>query len=109
MSGFNIIKNNGLLNKKEKSLPKKEQQKLIDIRIEYEKLKIKNDFEAKEREKRGLERLNRKRKFIEDEEIHKLTKLYKDDSIKFSGENIDLSVFEENPELYDIINNLLII
>jgi hypothetical protein len=109
MNEFNIIKNNGLLTKKEKSLPKKEQQKLIDIRIEDEKIKIKNDFEAKEREKRAIERINRKRKFIEDEEIQKMIKLYKEDSIKFGEENIDLSVFEENPELYDIINNLLII
>jgi hypothetical protein len=103
MNGFN------LLTKKEKSLPKKEQQKLIDIRLENEKIKIKNDIEAKKREERSHERLNRKRKFLENEEIQKLIKLYKEDSIKFDEENIYLSVFEENPELYEVITTLLII
>jgi hypothetical protein len=104
MSGIQIT--NTLLSKKEQSLPDKEKQKLIEIRIKDEELKRKNDIEAEDRERRAQEREYRKRKFIEDEEIKMASKIYKEDSINWIIENIDLSVFSDNLYLYQICLNL---
>jgi len=106
MSEFKITNTNILLSKKEKSLPDKEKQKLIEIRIKDEELRIKNDMESQERKRRFKEREYRKRKFIEDEEIKMASKIYNKVSINLSIENIDLSVFKYNADLHEICLNL---
>ena len=108
MSGFKIT-NNGLLTKKEQSLPDKEKQKLIEIRKKDEELRIKNDIEAEEREKRVLERLKRKLDCIqkEQEELELACMISKKEYIKWIKETIDLSVFEDNPDLHKVCLNLI--
>jgi hypothetical protein len=104
MSEFKI--KNTLLSKKEQSLPDKEKQKLIEIRIKDEELRIKNDMEAEDRKNRAEEREYRKRKYTEDEEIKLASKIYKESSINWIIENIDLSVFKYNADLHEICLNL---
>jgi hypothetical protein len=106
MSEFNIT-HEGLLTEKEQSLPNKEKQKLIEIRLKEEELRIKNDMEAEEREKRARERLKRRFDAIqkEEEELALACKISKENYLKHIRETIDLSVFAENPDLHEMIFN----
>lgn len=104
MSEFKIT-NNGLLTKKEQSLSDKEKQKIIDIRIKDEELRIKNDMEYEEREKRSYERLKRKFDSIQ-KEIELACKISKENYMQWIKENVDLSVFEDNPDLHKFCLNL---
>ena len=107
MSGFKNI--NILLNKKEQSLPEKEKQKLIEIRLIDVELRIKNDMEAEEREKRARERLKRRFDDIqkEKEEIELACKISRENYMTWIRENVDLSIFAENPDLHIFCLNLI--
>ena len=107
MSGFKNI--NILLNKKEQSLPEKEKQKLIEIRLIDVELRIKNDMEAEEREKRARERLKRRFDDIqkEEEELALACKISRENYMTWILENVDLSVFAENPDLHIFCLNLI--
>lgn len=100
---------NTLLTKKEQSLPDKEKQKLIEIRIKDEELRIKNDIEAEEREKRAHDRLKRKLESIqkEQEELELACIISKKEYIKRFKETVDLSVFEDNWDLHEACLNLI--
>ena len=108
MSGFKIT-NNSLLSKEEQCLPYKEKLKLIDIRKKDEELRIKNDIEAQEREKRSHERLKRKLDCIqkEQEELELACMISKKEYIKRIKETVDFSVFEENLDLHEACLNLI--
>jgi len=100
---------NILLSKKEQSLPDKEKQKLIEIRIKDEELRIKNDIEAQEREKRARERIKRKIDSIqkEEKELELACIISKKEYIRRIKETLDLSVFEDNWDLHEICLNLI--
>jgi nitric oxide reductase activation protein len=99
----------GLLTEKEQSLPNKEKEKLIEIRIKDEELRIKNDMEAEERERRLNERLKRKFDAIqkEEEELALVCKISKENYMTWIRENVDLRVFAVNPDLHIFCLNLI--
>jgi hypothetical protein len=97
MSTININKET-LLSKKEQLLSQKEQEKLLEIRIEAEKIRIKNINDNNERIKRKADRETLISKYYEQEQIRC--------AINKSKEYYYFNVFEENPDLYEVICNL---
>ena len=96
-----------LLTQKEKNLSFNEQEKLIEIRKKDEELKKKNIIEAVERKKRVQERLKRKRS-DEEREIELACNISKEEEkyMDWITENVDLSVFKDNPYLHHFCLNI---
>jgi hypothetical protein len=101
MSTININKET-LLSKKEQLLSQKEQEKLLEIRIEAEKIRIKNINDNNERKKRIADRETILSKYYEQEQI----RIACNKSKEYSKEYYYFNVFEENPDLYEVICNL---